>query len=329
MSRTFSLNSVKHPFNMLAGIVGSRLWNGHKPLLVNIESTHRCNLNCVFCDKAQVDAPQMDTEDGLRLMDDLARAGTVSVCFDGGEPLTHPGIGQLIARAHKHGLRVAISTNGMLVEKRLDELADVSVLKISLDGPPEVHNKGRRSDVHKSAVNGARAALERGIPVMFRMTLNRHNTSFWPDVLDTAQELGCRALFQPAIGSLLDANAPPSPESADPAEYRDAIEGIMDAKRKGAPVGNEWVCLEHLEHWPEPTAPLCAGGRIEMCIGPDGSLYPCGRVGRLQPAPNVFELGISEAIACLQRPQSCANCWCTLTLAVCQMYALNPGLLRR
>lgn len=315
--------------NLTLGILDSRVRKRHRPLLVNIESTHRCNLHCSFCDKARPDAPQMATEDGIRLIDDLARAGTLSVCFDGGEPLVHPGIGELVTRARSHGMRVAISTNGTLVPKRMDEISRANVLKISLDGPPDIHNEGRRSDVYSAALEGARVAAGRGLQVMLRMTLNRRNVAAWPHVLDVAERLGYQVLFQPAIGSLLDANAPPSPESAEPQAYKAAITEIMAAKRKGAPVANQWVCLEHIGNWPDP-APVshCAGGRIEMAVGPDGSLFPCGRIGRLKPAPNVFELGIREALARLDRPTDCANCWCTLTYAVCQMYALDLGLLR-
>jgi len=313
-----------NPLKMMRGILASRVLGHHRPLLVNIEPTHRCNLDCVFCDKASGQGAQMGTADALALIDDLARAGTLSVCFDGGEPLVHPGLGEMVARAKGHGMRVALSTNGTLLKERADELADVDVVKVSLDGPEEVHDAGRGNRAFVRAVEGVRAVRELGIPVSLRMTLARHNLSHWSDVLALATELGTNALFQPAIGSLLDLSVPPSEASPEPEEYRSVIDAIIRSKRSGAPVANELACLRMLRRWPLPApVPHCAGGRIEVAIGPEGGMYPCGRVGRRDAAPNVFEVGVAESTRRLVRPEGCANCWCTLTLAVCVMYGLD------
>jgi len=77
-------------------------------------------------------------------------------------------------------------------------------------------------------------------------------------------------------------------------------------KARSEPVGNEYVCIEHLAHFPERTpVPFCAGGRIEIAIGPEGGMFPCGRVGRGPQAPNVFEVGVqSRAVAFYYRSSS-------------------------
>jgi MoaA/NifB/PqqE/SkfB family radical SAM enzyme len=292
-----------------------------------VETTHRCNLACAFCDKAEADAPIMATDRALALLDDLASAGTLSVCFDGGEPLTHPAFGDLVRRAKSHGMRVAVSTNGTLIADRLDDLAAVDVLKVSLDGPPDVHDLGRAPGSYARTLAGARAARARGLEVALRMVLAAHNTAHWPHVLETAEALGASALFQPAIGSLWDARVRRGEGSPDPAAYAQAMAGICSAKRAGRSVGNTRVCLDHLAAWPtRKPVPFCAGGRVEVAIGPDGGLYPCGRVGRLAPAPNVFELGVAEAFRRVARPTTCEDCWCTLTLAVCYLHRPDPRL---
>jgi MoaA/NifB/PqqE/SkfB family radical SAM enzyme len=87
----------------------------------------------------------MNTRRALQLIDELADAGTCSVCFDGGEPLLHPDIGDIVARARHRRLRVALSTNGILIPKRLDVVANVNVVKVSLDGNESQHDQGRGS----------------------------------------------------------------------------------------------------------------------------------------------------------------------------------------
>ncbi len=312
------------------GMLGSRVLSRHRPLLVNIEPTHRCNLDCVYCDKVDPKSPQMETSAALRMLDELAELGTLSVCFDGGEPLVHPGIEQLVRRAKTHGMRVSMSSNGMLLKRKPRVLDCVDVLKISIDGPADVHDAGRGRGSFEKSIAGARFALAAGCKVAIRMTLAAHNVGYFEDVIRYAKELGIQALFQPAIGNIMNGSDAPEAHSAEVASYRAAIDELMRLKRAGEPIGNESVCLEHLRHWPDPTpVDTCSGGRVEVAIGPEGNMYPCGRTGRNLPAPNVFELGVAKAFEHVLRPTDCQNCWCTLTVAGCFLYGGDLRLLRR
>lgn len=193
-------------------------------------------------------------------------------------------------------MRTSLSTNGILIPRRPAAMRFVDVVKVSIDGPPEIHDAGRGAGSYGKAITGIRHALKSGIAAAIRMTLARHNVHAYRHVLDLASELGVTALFQPAIGSLLEAAAKPDEQSPDPALYRQAMAALHQAKSGGAPVGNEYVCIEHLAQFPEPVpVSFCAGGRVEIAIGPDGGMFPCGRVGRGPSAPNVFELGVAAA----------------------------------
>ncbi|MFZ5893701.1 MAG: radical SAM protein [Myxococcota bacterium] len=311
-----------------AGLVESRAFGKHRPIWVNIEPSHRCNLECSYCDKAGDHGPEMSEAQLVWLIDELARAGTLSVCFDGGEPLVHRGITQALQRAKQHGMRTSLSTNGILIPRREAAMRAVDVAKVSIDGPREIHDRGRGAGAYDKALTGVRRALDMGVTVALRMTLARHNVHAYEHVLDLARELGVSALFQPAIGSLMEASDAPDQESPDVDAYRRAMAALHAAKSEGAPVGNEYVCIDHLAHFPEPVpVPFCAGGRVEIAIGPDGGMFPCGRVGRGPAAPNVFELGVARAFERVLRPNDCASCWCTLTLGNCYAYDLSPRLL--
>jgi MoaA/NifB/PqqE/SkfB family radical SAM enzyme len=321
---------VAYGAKLALGMLGSRAFSRHRPLLVNIEPTHRCNLDCVYCDKVDPKSPQMDTAAALQLLDELAALGTLSVCFDGGEPLVHPGIEQLVRRAKTHGMRVSMSTNGMLLHRKPRVLDGVDVVKISIDGPAHVHDAGRGRGSFDKSMAGARYALAAGCKVAIRMTLAAHNVGYFEDVIFHAKQLGIQALFQPAIGNIMNGSDAPEAHSADVAGYRAAIDELMRLKRAGEPIGNERVCLEHLRNWPDPTpVDTCSGGRVEVAIGPDGNMYPCGRTGRNLPAPNVFELGAAAAFEHVLRPTDCRNCWCTLTVAGCFLYGGDLRLLQR
>ncbi|MCC6523191.1 MAG: radical SAM protein [Polyangiaceae bacterium] len=308
------------------GIASSRVFGRHRPLFVNIEPTHRCNLSCTYCDKH--DGPQMTTEEGVRMVHEVADAGGVSVCFDGGEPLVHPGIGDMVRAGRERGLAVAISTNGLLVPRRIDDVAAAHVMKISVDGAQEIHDRARGPGAFERAIEGARVARDRGIWVALRMTIAEHNVRAHRDVLAIAAQLGIEALFQPAIGSLFDAEQHRAAHSPHVAAYRETIDDLIELKRRGAPVANELVALDHLRAWPDPKpVPFCSGGRVMAAIGPDGGVFPCGRVGRGEPAPNAFRDGVARAFAATLRPTDCASCWCSLTVANNYAYRLDPRLL--
>jgi MoaA/NifB/PqqE/SkfB family radical SAM enzyme len=310
-------------------LFSARVLHRYRPLLVNIETTLRCNLACTFCDKASRHGPQMDTERACRLIDDLADCGTCSVCFDGGEPLLHPGIGHIIAHARRRGLRVALSTNGTLIAARPEAWNEANVIKISLDGLEEQHDAGRGQGAFRRACEGARFARQHGKHVILRMTIGAHNVGAWAGALAIAKELDCPILFQPAVGSILDGDIALAEHSADAQRYREDMRGIVEAQKAGEPIANERVCLEHLRQWPEPRpVSFCAGGRIQAAIDPEGRIFPCGRFGRTASAPNVFTQGVRAAFAALARPTKCENCWCTLTLATCFLWRLDPRLLR-
>jgi MoaA/NifB/PqqE/SkfB family radical SAM enzyme len=295
---------------------------------VNIEPTHRCNLDCSYCDKTAPDAPQMTTEDCLSLLDELAAAGTLSVCFDGGEPLAHPGIGEMVQRARQRRLLVSISTNGVLIPRRIEEIIEASFVKISVDGPEDIHDMARGRGSLRKAIAGATVAKERGLVVALRMTIAEHNVRAHRDVLELARQLGVSALFQPAIGSLFDASMHSAEHSPTIALYRETIDDLIDLKRRGAPVANEFLALRHLRSWPDPVpVPFCAGGRVMVAIGPEGGVYPCGRVGRDRPAPNAIDSGVRTALEHVLKPTDCASCWCALTVANCYAYRLDPRLL--
>jgi MoaA/NifB/PqqE/SkfB family radical SAM enzyme len=319
---------VVYGAKLASRMVQSRLFGKHRPLLVNIEPTHRCNLDCTYCDKVDPRSPQMETGAALRMIDELAALGTLSVCFDGGEPLVHPGIEQFVRRAKSHGIRVSMSSNGLLIERKRRVLDFVDTIKISIDGPEWVHDQGRGPRAFERAMKGARLAKESGCRVSLRMTLAEHNVPYFRDVIALASELSAQALFQPAIGNIMDNAEAPAPHSAAVDAYRAAIDELMRLKANGEPVGNEMLCLEHLRNWPEPKpVPFCSGGRVEVAIGPDGGMFPCGRVGRGRPAPNVFEIGARRAFEEVLRPTDCANCWCTLTVAGCYLYRGDLRLL--
>ncbi len=165
-----------------------------KPVVVwNI--TRRCNLKCVHCyahAKDQVFPDELSTEEGKRVIEDLAAFGSPVMLFSGGEPLMRPDLTELAAYAVEKGMRAVISTNGTLitpdVAQRLKNIG-LSYVGISLDGLDEVNDRFRGvKGAFKMALDGISACQEAGIKVGLRFTMNRLNAGEISPIFDLLEK---------------------------------------------------------------------------------------------------------------------------------------------
>ena len=165
-----------------------------KPVVVwNV--TRACNLKCVHCYARAVDRTrerELNHEQGLSLIDDLAAFGAPVVLFSGGEPLMRPDLVELAKYAVSKGMRAVISTNGTLISKdKARELKDVglSYVGVSLDGMEEINDRFRgRKGAFKDAMAGIMNCQEVGLKVGLRFTINRMNTAEIPRIFDLLEE---------------------------------------------------------------------------------------------------------------------------------------------
>ena len=165
-----------------------------KPVVVwNV--TRKCNLRCVHCyahATGEAGEDELSTEEGKRLLDDLAQFGVPVVLFSGGEPLVRKDLVELAEYAVGYGMRAVISTNGTLITRRLAESLKkigLSYVGISLDGMEDVNDRFRGV---KGAFYKAMAGIEHcqrvGIKVGLRFTINRMNLAEIPAVFDLIEE---------------------------------------------------------------------------------------------------------------------------------------------
>jgi len=142
----------------------------------------RCNLHCVHCYSHSADMDyegEMSTEEGKKMLEDIAKFGCPVILFSGGEPLMRPDLLELIAYARSLGLRAVISTNGTLISKemalKLKEFG-LSYVGVSLDGLEGTNDKFRGvKGAYQMALDGIRNCIEVGIKVGLRFTINKRN----------------------------------------------------------------------------------------------------------------------------------------------------------
>ncbi|MBF0119881.1 MAG: 12,18-didecarboxysiroheme deacetylase [Desulfobacterales bacterium] len=159
-----------------------------KPVVVwNV--TKKCNLKCVHCYAKASDeafANELSTQDGIRLIDNLADFGVPVLLFSGGEPMMREDLLKLASYAVKKGMRAVISTNGTLInERKAKELKDIglSYVGISLDGMEEVNDRFRaKTGAFKMALEGINNCKKAQIKVGLRFTINKSNAYEIPNI---------------------------------------------------------------------------------------------------------------------------------------------------
>ena len=207
-----------------------------KPVVVwNV--TRACNLRCVHCYAGAVERSrerELDSGQGIRLLDDLAGFGVPVVLFSGGEPLVRPDLVKLARHAVERGMRAVISTNGTLITReKARELKTVglSYVGVSLDGMEPVNDRFRgRPGAFRNALAGIRHCQDAGLKVGLRFTVNRMNAAEIPAIFDLLEEYEIpRVCFYHLVyagrGSEL------IEQDLDAAETRQAVDLIMDRTR--------------------------------------------------------------------------------------------------
>lgn len=113
------------------------------PIHIEIGVTGRCNHKCIFCALDFVNHKQQDIDKDVMInaLKEIGDNGVNSVMFGGeGEPTLHKDIGLFVKKSKEYGIDVAITTNGVLFDKELQQqcLPYLSWIKFSVDaGTPD------------------------------------------------------------------------------------------------------------------------------------------------------------------------------------------------
>ncbi len=175
---------------VMAHLESPRAENLPMPTFVQLRVTNLCNLRCKMCGQwgdtgifrshsdsvASTDGVrerqriqeliglkrQLALADYVRLLDEIAPWKPIVSLF-GGEPFLYPDILPLIREIKQRGLTCTVITNGGRLEQHARELVEIGIdsVAVSIDGPPEVHNRIRgQSDSFEKAAAGVRAVAE-------------------------------------------------------------------------------------------------------------------------------------------------------------------------
>lgn len=121
------------------------------PIYVEIATSGACNQRCIYCALDFMEyQPRFLNSNLLKdRLSEMAALGVKSVMYAGeGEPLLHKDIGDIINHTKDVGIDVAITTNGVLLDKDLVDytLGNITWIKVSINGA----TKGTYAKIHRA-----------------------------------------------------------------------------------------------------------------------------------------------------------------------------------
>ncbi len=258
-----------------------------RPSLVSWNITRQCNLTCAHCyrdAREEADPQELNTEEGLRLIEEIARVGFRVLVLSGGEPLMRADLLQLVEKARALGLRPVLGTNGTLMtpEAARDlRAAGLARAGISLDSTDsEYHNELRGSPTAwERAIAGMKACLEVGLPFQVNTTVTRQNEAQLLHITDFARDLGAlghHVFFLVPTGRGLDI----AEQVVEARRCEQLLEALMNKQRE-TDIEIKPTCAPQFVRIAERLGVEtrfrsgCLAGRTYCVITPTGEVQPC------------------------------------------------------
>lgn len=169
------------------------------PFLVIWETTRSCGLACRHCRASALlgrDPGELTTEEGQRVLDQIADMGTPICILSGGDPLNRPDLDELVAHGKSRGLRMGTipAATSQLTQARVDRLKQVGLDQIafSLDGPTaETHDAFRQvQGSFDKTLEGVGFARHAGLPLQINTCFGAWNFTSLDDMVALVSKLG-------------------------------------------------------------------------------------------------------------------------------------------
>jgi MoaA/NifB/PqqE/SkfB family radical SAM enzyme len=307
--------------------LGMRRAVGRKsPFQMTLSLTNRCNFRCDYCHIPLQDRDEMTTAEWLHAIDDLHAGGMGRASVIGGEPLLRRDAGEIITHLKRRGIYVSLNTNGWLIEDRIDEIADLDLVCVTLDGPAEIHDRQRNRGSYARVIRAIETLRARGIGVVTMTVVTDAGLDHVEHVLEVAKAHGILAYFQLEHDAAMDVRQPIAAHISDARVARFA-ERLGELKRRGLLVGNSSLVLERQasERYLLRCAD-CYAGTYFGYVFSDGTVSHCLFTQTQVARGNGRRDGYVRAFESLAEPVG-AGCSCVPSHEVNRMLDLDPRVL--
>ena len=307
---------------------------------------NRCNCRCVMCDIWRIrQVREIRPEDLRPHLESFRMLGVRQVVFSGGEAQLNRDLRELAVMLRAEGIHLTLLTAGLLLQSRAAEVAEtIDELIVSLDGPPEVHDRIRnvpRAFERLAAGIAAVRALRPTMRITARSTVQKANYAFLRNTVDTARRLGLNGISFLAVdvaSTAFNREQPWQPsrqeevtlDNADVSRFEQALECFIDDY--AGDIASGYIAenvgkLRRIAHHfraalgqGAAVAPRCNAPWVSAVIEADGTVRPCffhPEIGNLHDAPLVEIINSENAVRFRERldvasDAICRKCVCSL-----------------
>lgn len=303
--------------------------------------TRRCNARCAFCFHRGGPGGELDADRIARIS--RSAAPLLWLAFSGGEIFLRDDLPRLVAGAARasRAAIVLLPTNGLLPERIRDAVAEILaacprstvVVKVSVDGPPALHDRLR-------GIPGAFERAAATLSLLEELAARHQNLESGVNTVCCAEnqhaldETAAVVAALPGVGthtvSLVRGQIPdPTLGRVDPDRYLRAAELLAKGSREGTAPRYRFrgarlkaaqdVLQRRLIHetvLARRQLLPCLAGRLNLVVDEAGDLYPCEEFSMRMG--NVLDHGCDLARAAaapgaravIDRIRG-GGCWCT------------------
>lgn len=255
------------------------------PLRMDLAVTFRCQNNCVHCYAGGPhETAELSTEQWKEAINRLHGIGVFILTFTGGEPTLREDLSELLLYAQNKGMVTGLVSNGRKLKdkayvQRLEK-AGLDFVQITLEShKAKIHESMTAAKGSwKETVTGIKNAVQSQIYVTTNTTLSKHNAADFLETLDFLKELGvaafgCNSLIYSGKGSRI------SEEFALPLETLNEL--LPKIRDKANQLGLKFLWYTPTQYCRLNPVELglgvksCTAAMINMCVGPNGDVYPC------------------------------------------------------
>jgi radical SAM protein with 4Fe4S-binding SPASM domain len=249
------------------------------PPHVSVELTSGCNLQCVYCyrDSGPRAAMFLPGEQLIGILKELIQDGLQSVELTGGEPLLHPQFKAILDFCVQRLKRVALLTNGTLIDKdiarQLGLHKEIILVQVDLDGStPNLHDALRGTPgAFERTKHAIELLAEHGVNVRVAMNVTKDNLNDIENTLLLAKRLGATWFsFSPVLNFGRGRNID-TVFSVEQIQYMNNLSQRMHKEH-----GSFFNFLKpDVFHATFPNLRNCGAGYRAVALGPTGEVRPC------------------------------------------------------
>jgi MoaA/NifB/PqqE/SkfB family radical SAM enzyme len=323
-----ALGLLKKRSVLFSKIMEYKLTKKRTPIIAYLLITDRCNLRCRYCfvDCDQKKDRELNTQEWLSLIDEMYDMGVRMICLMGGEPLLYQDIDEIIKYIHAKGIICDLTTNGLLVQKKIEAIKYLDSLMISLDGDELANDTNRGKGVYKRVLQAIQTACENGVIIRINCVLTKQNKDSFEHILDLCDEYGLYATFSITAEFPQEHIEDAHNIILNDDEIKNIYIQLKSLRKQGRRILFSEGTIDYVINYPLPYNKIifaddqenlnyykssCLFGRTMFYVDSNGMIYPCAALWNSSgyKPKSVLDVGFKNAWENMST-LPCVTCFC-------------------